>query len=76
MWKPIDRATAIAVWAFTLATVVACSVWLGAPITASSGVVLLLVCVVPPAVMLTVWQGSPSPPVAEILETDDRRTDV
>ena len=76
MWTPKDRTTAIAAWAGIVATVAACSVVLGASFTMNSGVLLLLACVVPPAVMLMMWRGAPAPTVAEMLHADDRRADV
>lgn len=76
MWIPKDRTTAIAVWAGTIAIIALCSALLGASVTVSSGVVLLLACVVPPAVMVMVWHGAPAPTVSEMLRADDRQTDV
>lgn len=76
MWIPENRTTAIAVWAGTVAVVALCSALLGASLAVGSGVFLLLVCLVPPAVMLMVWHGAPTPTVSEILHADDRQTDV
>jgi len=39
---------------------------LGSPMTFATGVLLLMVGVVPPAIMLTLWK-EPSPTVAEVL---------
>jgi hypothetical protein len=43
----------------------------GVGITTGNGVLFLVACVVPPAVMLLVWRGAPPATVAELLYTVD-----
>ena len=49
--------------------------WFGPSMTFATGVLLLMVGVVPPAIMLTLWK-EPSPTVAEVLHhVDASRTE-
>jgi hypothetical protein len=44
---------------------------LGVPLTLGYAALLLIVCVVPPAIMLLVWGGTPPQTVAELLYSVD-----
>ena len=66
MLKDISRARLVGMWIAAIVAVGACSVFLGAGLTVGNGELLLVACLVPPAVMLLVWRGAP-PTVAELL---------
>ncbi len=67
----MNRGTPIGVWFAVLATVAGGGALGGVSITISTGALLLVACLVPPAIMLMVWRGAP-PQLAELLYTVDR----
>jgi hypothetical protein len=73
MLKDMTRSRVIQVWFAAVALVVAAAVVLGASVTASTGIMLLALCVVPPAIVLVLWPGIQAPPVAHMLREADRR---
>ena len=76
MLKAINRQTVIGVWGVALVALAVGGSLSGISIisiTAGTGALLLVACVVPPAVMLMVWRGAAPPTVAEILYAADRR---
>ena len=77
MLKDVSRARLVGLWCAAIIAVGAWSVFLGAGLTAGNGELLLLVCLMPPAVMLLVWRGAPPATVAEVLYfVDTSSTDV
>ena len=67
-----SRGTIIGVW-FAVLAVVAGAGAVGSPsITLGTRALVLVACLVPPALMLMVWRGAPPPTVAELLHDVDR----
>jgi hypothetical protein len=60
-----NRGTLIGVWFAVLALVVGAGAVGGVSITMGTRALLLVACLVPPAIMLLVWRGAPPPTVAE-----------
>ncbi len=56
---------------FSVVVLAAASVVLGLSVTASTALLWLVACVVPPGVMLMVWPGAPPLTVAELLHSVD-----
>jgi hypothetical protein len=67
-----NRGTIIGVWFAVLAVVAGAGAVGGAAITMGTPALLLVACLVPPAIMLMVWRGAPPPTVAELLHAVDR----
>jgi hypothetical protein len=67
-----NRGTIIGVWFAVLAAVAGAGAVGGASITLGTRALLLVACLVPPAIMLMVWRGAPPPTVAELLHAVDR----
>ena len=72
MSRAINRRTVIWVWFAVLVAMASAGALSGVSITIGISALWLVVCVVPPAVMLMVWRGAPLPTVAEILHAVDR----
>jgi hypothetical protein len=66
MLKSVTRTQLIAAWFAIVVVLFALSVVLGATTSVSAGVLWLLACLAPPAVMLLVWRA-PTQTVAEVL---------
>ncbi len=66
MLNNISRARLAGGWFAAVVVVLACSVVGGAAMTVSVGELWLIVCLVPPAVMLLTWPGAPAATVAEL----------
>ena len=71
MLKDISRTRLVGAWCAAVLVIGACGVVLGMPITVGFAALLLVTCVVPPAVMLLVWGGTPPQTVAELLYSVD-----
>ena len=71
MSKAPSRGTIIGVWFAVLAVVAGAGAVGGASITMGTRALLLVACLVPPAIMLMVWRGAPPPTVAELLHAVD-----
>jgi hypothetical protein len=70
MLKHISRARLVGAWLAAVVVAFACTVVVGGPaMTFSAGELWLVVCLVPPAVMLLVWPAAPAVTVAEVLYT-------
>jgi hypothetical protein len=69
----MTRSRAIQLWFFVVAFVVAISVVLGATGTLTTWVVLLALCLVPPAILLMLWPGAQQASIREVLGGVDRR---
>lgn len=72
MSRAINRRTVIGVWFAVLVTVAGAGALSGVSITIGISAFWLVACVVPPAIMLMVWRGAPSPTVAGVLHAVDR----
>ena len=66
MLKNVSRTQLIAAWFAVVVVLFAVSVVWGATTSVSAGLLWLLACLVPPAVMLLVWRA-PTQTVAELL---------
>jgi len=75
MLNNMSRARLLGTWFAAVAVVFACSVIAGAPMTVGALELWLVVCLVPPAVMLLVWRGAPPETVAELLYAVNRPLD-
>jgi hypothetical protein len=73
MLRNISRSKVIQVWFAIVALVVAAAIALGASVTVGTGVMLLALCLVPPAIVLVLWPGVQPPTVAEMLRDVERR---
>ena len=67
MLKGISRTRLLGFWFAAVAVIIAWVIAMGVNIAISTAVLLLTLCLVPPAIMLLVWRGAPSPTVAELL---------
>jgi hypothetical protein len=72
MSKSPSRGTIIGVWFTVLAVVAGAGAVGGVSITMGTRALLLVACLVPPAILLMVWRGAPPPTVAERLHAVDR----
>jgi len=72
MMNDMTRSRLIQVWFAAMALVVVASVALGAAVTMGTGAMLLALCLVPPAMILLLWPGVPTPTIAEVLHDAER----
>ena len=72
MSKAPNRGAFIGVWFVVIAAVAGAGAVGGVSITMGTRALLLVACLVPPAIMLMVWRGAPPPTVAELLHAVDR----
>lgn len=68
-----NRGIALDVWGTLLIAVTAAGALSGVPLTMSTAALLLVASIVPPAVMLMMWRGAPSPTAAKAVRTVVRR---
>jgi hypothetical protein len=61
----------IGAWVAAIVVIGAGSVVLGAGITLGNGALWLVLCLVPPTIMLLVWRGPPPATIAELLHSVD-----
>jgi hypothetical protein len=73
MLRNMTRSKVIQVWFAIVALVIAAAIALGASVTVGTGVMLLALCLVPPAIVLVLWPGVQPPTVAEMLRDVERR---
>jgi hypothetical protein len=72
MSKSPSRGTIIGVWFTVLAVVAGAGAVGGVSITMGTRALLLVACLVPPAIMLMVWRGAPPLTAAGLLYAIDR----
>jgi hypothetical protein len=72
MSKSPSRGTVIGVWFTALAVVAGAGAVGGVSITMGTRALLLVACLVPPAIMLMVWRGAPPLTVAGLLYAVER----
>ena len=65
------RSRLAGIWVFAVIVLAAFSVVLGLSITASTALLWLLACIVPPGVMLMIWPSTPPLTIAELLHSVD-----
>jgi hypothetical protein len=71
MLKDISRVRLVGAWCAAVLVIGACGVVLGMPITLGYAGLVLVLCVVPPVIMLLVWGGVRPQTVAELLYSVD-----
>ena len=71
MLKGISRTRLVGAWCAAVIVIGACGVVAGVHLTLGYAALLLVVCLVPPAIMLLVWGGTPPQTVAELLYSVD-----
>jgi hypothetical protein len=72
MSKPLTRSKLLFAWFSAVAFLVAGGLALGATIAAGTGMLVLALCIVPPAILLMMWPSAPTLSVAEVLRNVDR----
>jgi len=73
MLKRLTRAKVIQIWVAAVAVAIASGLALGVQVTMSTGVLLAASALVPPAILLVLWRQDPTPTVAELMHSTDRR---
>jgi hypothetical protein len=73
MLKDMTRSKLILGWFAAVSLVLVAGVAFGAAVTVSTGVLLLALSLVPPAIVLMLWPRAQSLTAAEVLRGDDRR---
>jgi hypothetical protein len=73
MLNDMTRSKVIQVWFVAVALVVAAAVAFGASMTVGTGVMLLALCLVPPALVVALWPVDQPPTAAEVLHDTDLR---
>jgi hypothetical protein len=71
--KNMTRAKVIGLWFAAVVVAIAASVVLGASVSTATGMLLVALCLVPPAIVLFMWPAVPSRTVAEVLHDVDGR---
>jgi hypothetical protein len=66
MFKEL-RTRLVCLWIAAVIVLAACSVVFGLSVSAGSGGLWLMACVIPPAVMLLVWPSAPPVTIAQFL---------
>jgi hypothetical protein len=72
MLRDMTRSNVIQVWFAAVALIVVAAVAFGAGVTVSTGVMLVALCLVPPAIVLMVWPGVQPRTASEVLHDADR----
>ena len=70
MFKSL-RSRLAGIWVLLVVLLAASSVVLGVAVTASTALIWLLACIVPPGVLLMVWPAAPPLTIAELLHSVD-----
>ena len=73
MFSSTNRRIIVSVWLATVAALAGIGALSGVALTFGTSLLWIAAGVVPPGIMLMVWQGAPPPTVAEILHTAERR---
>lgn len=67
MLTNMTRSKLVQIWFTAVALVVAAGIALGVSMTIGTGVLLFALCLVPPAITLTLWPARQSPTIAEVI---------
>ncbi len=67
MLKNLSRERVIVAWFVVVSIALAGSLMAGAAAAPSTWILLLCLCLAPPALSLVIWRGAPPPTVAEVL---------
>jgi hypothetical protein len=73
MLKDMTRAGLLQVWFAAVALGVVAGIALGANVTIGTGLMLLALCLAPPAIVLMLWPAVQPPTAAEVLRGVERR---
>jgi hypothetical protein len=73
MMKNTTRSRVIQIWFAAVLLIVVGCIALGVAMTVSTGAMLLIMSLVPPAVVLLLWPGAQSATVGDVLRGADRR---
>lgn len=74
MLNGMTRARAIQIWFGVVLLTVVASIILGADVTGSTAIALLVLCLAPPVILLLVWPGAQPPTASEVIHGADRRS--
>jgi hypothetical protein len=74
MLNDMTRSKVIQVWFVAVALVVVAALAFGVSMTVGTGVMLLALCLVPPAFVVVMWPSDQPPTAAEVLHDTDRRS--
>jgi hypothetical protein len=75
MLKSMTCSKAIQIWFVAVAMVAAAGVTVGASVTAGTAVTLLVVCLVPPAIILMLWPRNLTTTAGDVIRGVDRRSE-
>ena len=75
MLKMASRTQLLGFWFAAVAVIIALVVATGVNMAVSTTVLLLTMCLVPPAIMLLVWRGAPPQTVGELLHSVNTQKD-
>lgn len=73
MWNGMTRARVIQIWFVAVLLVVLGSIVLGASVTGSTAISLLILAAAPPVILLFMWPGQQPPTASEVIHSADRR---
>lgn len=73
MLKDMTRSRVIQIWFAAVTLIIVAGVAFGVAVSVGTGVLLLAMCLVPPAIVLLVWPGVQPATVADVLHEADRR---
>ena len=71
--KNITRSKAIQIWFAAVALIVVAAITFGVSVTVGTGMVLLVLCLVPGAILWMLWPGVQSTTVGDVIRGTDRR---
>jgi hypothetical protein len=67
----MTRSRVIQIWFTAVTLVVVAGIALGVNVTMGTGVLLVALCLIPPAMILRLWPGVQPPTAAEVLHSPD-----
>jgi hypothetical protein len=73
MLKDITRSNVLQIWFAAVVLLVLAGAALGVNLTLGTGALLLVLCVVPPGVLLVLWPGVQPPTASDVLYGRERR---
>jgi hypothetical protein len=73
MMKHVTRSGVIQVWFAAVVLIVVVCLAFGVSITITTGAVLLIMSLVPPAVLLLLWPGIQPPTIGDVLRGSEQR---
>jgi hypothetical protein len=73
MLTDMTRSRLLQIWFTAVALVVVAGLALGASVTVGTGLILLALCLVPPAIVLKLWPGKQAQTVNDVLHGTEQR---